>query len=90
MDKICQILMELSSRDTLIFSFQDDDLSLGVLTKLGTCIDTKEVWFGIANGHISSVFDRVMCPQHVLSSNGQYCGTCLTAVPLKFSKQKKE
>ena len=37
----------------------------GILTKLGTCIDIKEIWFGIANGQISSMFDRVICPRHV-------------------------
>ena len=26
------------------------------------CIDIVEVWFGIANGQISSIFDRVICP----------------------------
>ena len=39
---------------------------LSVAMKLGkcTCIDIKEIWFGIANGQISSVpvFDRVICP----------------------------
>ena len=34
------------------------------LTKLDTCIDIKENWFGIANWQISSIFDRVICPQH--------------------------
>ena len=36
----------------------------GILTKLGTCIDItgKEVLFGIANGQILSMFDRVICP----------------------------
>ena len=33
-----------------IFSFPDNNLSKcqGILTKLGTCIDMKEIWFGIA------------------------------------------
>ena len=34
-------------------------------TKLGMCFDIVEVWFGIANGQISSIFDRVIGPQHV-------------------------
>ena len=53
-----------------IFSFLDNNLSKyqGVLAKLGTCIDIKEVCFGIANGQILSIFDRVICPQH---SNGR-------------------
>ena len=55
-----------SARDTPIFSFPDDNLCKcqGILTKLGTCIDIKEIWFGIANGQISSVFERVICPRH--------------------------
>ena len=38
-----------------IFLFPDDNLSKsqGILTKLGTCIDMKEIWFWIANGQIS-------------------------------------
>ena len=28
-----------------------------IFTKLGSCIDRVEVWFGIANGQISSIFD---------------------------------
>ena len=41
--------MKLSAGD--VFSFADDNLSKfqGILTKLGTCIDIKEIWFGIAN-----------------------------------------
>ena len=35
--------------------------------KLDTCmcIDIVEIWFGIANGQISSEFYRVICPRHV-------------------------
>ena len=52
MGKFRQILTELSARDMPIFSFPDDNLSKcqGILTKLGTCIDMKEIWFWIANG----------------------------------------
>ena len=66
MGKLRQILMELSARDMPIFSFPDDNLSKsqGILTKLGTCIDMKEIWFGIANGQISSMFDGAICPRH--------------------------
>ena len=44
----------------------DDNLrkSQGILTKLGTCIDMKEIWFGITNGQILPVFDRVICQWH--------------------------
>ena len=59
MGKFHQILTELSARDTPKFSFPGDNLSKcqGILTKLGTCIDIKDIWFGIANGQISSMFD---------------------------------
>ena len=30
-------------------------------TKLDLCIDIVEIWFGIAIGYISSIFDRVIC-----------------------------
>ena len=56
MGKFRQILTELSARGTPIFLFPDDNLrkQQGILTKLGTCIDIKEIWFGISNGQISS------------------------------------
>ena len=48
------------------FSFPDDNLSKHqwVFTKLGMCIDIVEIWFGIANGQISSIFDGVICLRH--------------------------
>ena len=59
-------LTELSARDTPIFSFPDDNLSKHqwIFTKLGMCFDIVEIWFGIANGQISSIFVRVICPRH--------------------------
>ena len=60
MGKFHQILTELLARDTPIFSFPDDNLS----KCQGTCINIKEIWFGIANGQISSMFDRVICSRH--------------------------
>ena len=64
MGKFRQVLMELSARDTPIFSFPDDNLSKHqlIFTKLGMCIDIVEIWFGIANGKISSIFDGI-CPR---------------------------
>ena len=58
MGKFCQIFMELPARDTPIFSFPNDNLSKyqGIFTKRAVCIDIKEIWFGIANGQISSNF----------------------------------
>ena len=66
MGKFSQILKELFARDMPIFLFPDDNLCKcqGILIKLGTCIDIKEIWFGIVNGQILSVFDRVICPRH--------------------------
>ena len=66
MGKFHQFLMELSARDTPIFSFPDDNLSKHqwIFTKLGMCIDIAVIWFGIANGQISSIFDGVICPRH--------------------------
>ena len=66
MCKFRQILTELAAQDMSIFSFPDNNLSKyqGILTKLGTCIDINEIWFGIANAQIPSIFDRVICPQH--------------------------
>ena len=54
---------ELSAQDMSIFSFPGDNLSKcqGILTKLGTCIDKKEIWFRIVYGQILSMFDRVIC-----------------------------
>ena len=76
--------MELSVRDTPIFSFPDNNLSKsqGILTKLGTCIDMKEVWFGIANGQMSSMFDRVICPRH--DNGGYYSLTFLFPIIIIF------
>ena len=61
-----QILKELSAGDMPIFPLQENYLSKcqGILTKLGTCIDMKEILFWIANVQISSMFDRVICLQH--------------------------
>ena len=58
--------MEVSARDTPVLSFLDDNLSKyqGVLTKLGTFIDIKEIWFGIVNGQMWSKFDGVICRRH--------------------------
>ena len=44
------------------FSFLDDNLSKHqwIFTKYGMCIDIVEIWFGIANGQISSNFDGVI------------------------------
>ena len=66
MGKFCHIFTELSARDTPIFSFLDDNLSKHqwIFTTLGMCIDIVEIWFGIANGQILSIFDGVIWPKH--------------------------
>ena len=66
MGKFRQFLTVLSARDMPIFSFPDDNLSKHqcIFTKLSMCIDIVEIWFGIANGQISSIFDGVICPKH--------------------------
>ena len=68
MRKFCQFLTDLSVRDTSIFSFPDDNLSKyqWIFTKLAIymCIDIVEICFGIANGQISSFFDRITCPRY--------------------------
>ena len=48
-------------------SFPDDNrVNInGFSPNFGMCIDIVEIWFGIANGHISSIFDGVICPRHV-------------------------
>ena len=48
------------------FSFPDDNLSKHqwIFIKLGMNIDIVEIWFGIANGQISSNFYGVTCPRH--------------------------
>ena len=63
--KFRQILTVICPRRPY-FSFPGDNLSKwqGILTKPGTSIDMKEIWFGIANGQISPMFDRVICPRH--------------------------
>ena len=91
MDKFCQILTELSAQDTPIFSFSDDNLSKcqGFLTKLGTCIDMKEIGFGIANGQISPMFDRLSARDTIMagycSLTFLFCWTkCISGVSRKY------
>ena len=66
MGKFCQFLTELSAHDASMFSFTDDNLSKYqcIFTKLGICIDVVEIWFGIANGQISSTL-TVVSQRHI-------------------------
>ena len=56
----------MSVHRSIRFSFLDDNLSKHqwIFTKLGMCIDIVEIWFGIANGQISSNFYGVICLRH--------------------------
>ena len=55
-------------RQSVRFSFPDDNLSKlqWIFIKLGMRIDIVDLWFGIANGQISSIFYGVICPRHAL------------------------
>ena len=61
MSKVCQVLSELSARIDPYFCFKK---SPWIFTKHDMCIDIVEIWFGIFNGQISSICDRVICPWH--------------------------
>ena len=59
--------IRVSIRHTSVhFSFPDDNLSKHewIFFKLGMCIDIVEVWLGIANGQILSIFYAFICPRH--------------------------
>ena len=47
-----------------VFSFPNDNLSKfwWIYIELGMCIDIIGIWFGIANGQISFIFDSVIFP----------------------------
>ena len=60
------------------------------LSKFSICIDIVEVWFGIANGQILSVFDTVICLQH---NNGRLLSFhvfCLHITIYIFTQMQKE
>ena len=64
--KFGKFLTELAARDTSVFLFLDGNFTKyqWIFIKL-VCIDTVDICFGIANGRISYIFDRVICPQHI-------------------------
>ena len=53
---------KLSACHTSVFLFPDDNFSTywSLLTKLDMCIDIMEIWFGIANGQISSISESYL------------------------------
>ena len=63
---VCESVRPSVVRPSVCFSFPDDNLSKHqwIFTKLGMCIDIVEIWLGIANGQVSSIFDRVICLRH--------------------------
>ena len=65
--KFCQFLTELSAQDTSVFSFLGDNFTKyqWIFTQLGVCIGIIDIYFGIANGRIFSIFDRIICLQHI-------------------------
>ena len=38
-----------------------------MLTKLGICIDITEIWFGIANGQISSILTELSARNKIIA-----------------------
>ena len=55
-----------------VFSFPDGNLSKcqWIFIKLGVCVDIVEIWFGIVNGQILSIFDSYLpaiCPIFFIS-----------------------
>ena len=67
MGKFRQFLTELSACDMSEFLFPDGNFSKcqWIYTKLCVCIDIVKIQFWIAEGQISSIFDRVICQRHV-------------------------
>ena len=66
MGKFCNFWTELSARDMSTFSFPHDNFSKyqRIFTKLGVCIDIAKIWFGIAHGQISTIFDSYLPATH--------------------------
>ena len=59
------LLLSKTSSHPSVFLFLDGNLSKQwIFTKLGMCIDIVEIWFGNANGQISSNFYGVICQGH--------------------------
>ena len=58
---VCPSVSHTSVHPFVSFLFPDDNLSKPqwIFTKLGVCIDTVEICFGIANGQISSILTEL-------------------------------
>ena len=68
----------LSVRTSVRISFPDDNSSKHqwTFTKFGLCIDIVEIWFGIADGQISSNFDGSAQDTPIFSFPGDNLSTC--------------
>ena len=77
MGKFHQILMELSARDTSIFSFPDNNLSKcqGILTKLGTCMIWRRSGLGLLIGKFPHCLTELSAHDTILA--GYYSLTFL-------------
>ena len=91
------VSVSLSYARLSVILFPDNKLSKcqWIFTKLCVCIDIVEIWFGIVNGHISSIFDRVICLRqaHISFSDDNFCkyqwifaklGVCIDIVYFYF------
>ena len=63
---VCPSARQSYAVHPFFFSFPGDNLGKhqSIFSKLGMCIDNVKIWFGIANGQISSNFDGLICPRH--------------------------
>ena len=66
---VCLSVRQSYVRPSVRFSFPDDNLSKHqlIFTKFVMSIDIVTIWFGIANGQISSNFGGLICPRHAQS-----------------------
>ena len=80
--KFCQFLTELSAHNMSKFSFPDYSFNKcqWIFTKLGVCIDIVKIWFGIADGQISSIFDSYVSVFALLDDNFSKYGFSLDLV----------
>ena len=61
MGKFCLFLTELSARDMSGFHFRTiTSKCQWIFTKLAICLDTVEIYFGIAIAQILSIFDSYL------------------------------
>ena len=67
---VCLSVKQSADVHPSIFLFPDDNLSKYQLsfTKFGMCIDIVEIWFGIANGQVTSVFETPLHDSGVVLS----------------------